>query len=159
MNWEALGAAAETLGAIAVIVSILYLAAQVRQSAVDVRSNIVHSLHSNEVELASKPSVDAVLASAVEKAHTGQQLSNEERAQYTMWVYSLLVNYQLVALEYARLGIEDQMLESQRVRLAGLMEPSLAKKAYYSLKDRFSLEMQAYIESTFAVSSHDRSVA
>ena len=159
MNWEALGAAAETLGAIAVIVSILYLAAQVRQSAVDVRSNIVHSLHSNEVELSSKPSVDAVLASAVEKAHTGQQLSDEERAQYTMWVYALLVNYQLVVLEYARLEIEDQTFTSQKVRLAGLMEPSLAKKIYYSLKDRFSPEMQVYIESTFVERSQEDSVA
>jgi hypothetical protein len=159
MNWEALGAAAETLGAIAVIVSILYLAAQVRQSAVDVRSNIIHSLHSNEVELSSKPSVDAVLASAVEKAHTGQQLSNEERAQYTMWVYALLVNHQLITLEYARLEIEDQTVSSHRARMAGLMGPSLAKKVYYSLKDRFSPEMQVYIESTFAESSHERSVA
>jgi hypothetical protein len=39
------------------------------------------------------------------------------------------------------------------------MEPSLAKKIYYSLKDRFSPEMQVYIESTFAESSHERSVA
>ena len=32
MHWDAIGAVSETLGAIAVIVSIIYLAAQVRQT-------------------------------------------------------------------------------------------------------------------------------
>lgn len=149
MNWEAVGAIAEATGAIAVIVSILYLAAQVKQSRADVRANIVHSLHSHEVDLSSKPAADSILACAIQKDHMGQKLSDEELAQYTMWVYSLLCNYQLVVLEYERLGIEDQTNETQRMRLVGLMKPILARKIYLSLKDRFSPEMQAYVESTF----------
>ena len=149
MNWEAVTAIAEVTGVLAVIISILYLAAQVRQSAADVRANIIHSLHSHEIELTSKPSVDAILASAVEKSHTGQRLSDEERAQYTMWVYSCLCHYQLIKLEYDRLKVEDQTGESYRLRLSGLMKPPLAKKIYSSLKDRFSPEMQTYVESTF----------
>jgi len=149
MNWEAVTAVAEIMGVLAVIISILYLAAQVRQSAADVRANIIHSLHSHEIELTSKPSVDTILASAVEKSHTGQRLSDEERAQYTMWVYSCLCHYQLIKLEYDRLKVEDQTGESYRLRLSGLMKPSLAKKIYNTLKDRFSPEMQAYVESAF----------
>ena len=149
MNWEAVTAVAEVMGVLAVIISILYLAAQVRQSAADVRANIIHSLHSHEIELTSKPSVDTILASAVEKSHTGQRLSDEERAQYTMWVYSCLCHYQLIKLEYDRLKVKDQTGESYRLRLSGLMEPALAKKIYSTLKDRFSPEMQTYVESTF----------
>ena len=33
MNWEAIGAIGETLGAVAVVVSLLYLAAQIRQNS------------------------------------------------------------------------------------------------------------------------------
>ena len=38
MNWEAIGALAETLGALAVIVSIIYLAAQVRQTRLQLQA-------------------------------------------------------------------------------------------------------------------------
>jgi hypothetical protein len=149
MNWEAVSAVAEVMGVLVVIISILYLAAQVRQSAADVRANMIHSLHTHEIELTSKPSVDAILASAIEKAHTGQRLSDEERAQYTMWVYSCLCHYQLIKLEYDRLKVADQTGESYRLRLSGLMKPALAKRIYGSLKDRFSPDMQAYVESMF----------
>ena len=38
MNWDAIGALAETLGALAVIVSIVYLAAQVRQTRLQLQA-------------------------------------------------------------------------------------------------------------------------
>jgi hypothetical protein len=149
MNWDAVGAIAEATGAIAVIVSILYLAAQVKQSRADVRTNVVYSLHKHEVELASMPATDSILACAIQKDHMGQKLSDEELAQYSMWMYSLLCNAQLVVLEYERLGIDDQTSKTQRMRLVGLMKPILARKIYLSFKDRFSPKMQAFVESTF----------
>ncbi len=48
MNWEAIGAVGEILGALAVVVSVTYLAVQVRQNTLQVseqnRSNRMHSL-------------------------------------------------------------------------------------------------------------------
>jgi hypothetical protein len=44
MNWEALGASAELLGAIGVIVTLLYLAAQIRQSLKDTRAEALQQL-------------------------------------------------------------------------------------------------------------------
>ena len=38
MNWDAIGAIAESLGALAVIISLIYLAAQVRQTRVQLRA-------------------------------------------------------------------------------------------------------------------------
>ena len=38
MNWDAIGAIAESLGAFAVIVSIVYLAAQVRQTRIQLQA-------------------------------------------------------------------------------------------------------------------------
>jgi hypothetical protein len=114
-----------------------------------VRTNIVYSLHKHEVDLASMPATDSILACAIQKDHMGQKLSDEELAQYSMWMYSLLCNNQLVVLEYERLGIDDQTNKTQRMRMVGLMKPILARKIYLSFKDRFSPEMQAFVESTF----------
>lgn len=146
MNWDAVGAIAELLGAIAVIVSILYLAAQVRQGSADLRASIIHSLHANEVELSSKPSVDGVLASAIDNAHTGRSLTDQERAQYTMFVYASLVSWQQVHFEYQRLGVEEELFGAQTIRLAGLLRPPLARAVWRTLRDRFTDDFNDFIE-------------
>lgn len=50
MNWEALGAIAESLGAIAVIVSIIYLAAQVRQTRIQLEAQVEDNITSRAFE-------------------------------------------------------------------------------------------------------------
>jgi hypothetical protein len=146
LNWDALGAIAELLGAVAVIVSILYLAAQVRQSAADVRANIIHSLHSNEVEIQAKPATDLILARAVEKAYTGVKLDDDERAQFSMWFYSAMINFEQVYIEYKRLGVESDLFEAQRVRMSGGLEPAISKAVWNRLKNRFSRGFQNYVQ-------------
>jgi hypothetical protein len=146
LNWDALGAIAELLGAVAVIVSILYLAAQVRQSAADVRSNIIHSLHSNEVELQAKPATDLILARAVEKAYIGGKLDDDERAQFSMWFYSSMINFEQVYIEYKRLGVESDLFEAQCVRISGGLEPAIAKAVWNRLRNRFSEDFQNYVQ-------------
>jgi hypothetical protein len=146
LNWDALGAIAELLGAVAVIVSILYLAAQVKQSAADVRSNIIHSLHSNEVELQAKPATDLILARAVEKAFTGAKLDDDERAQFSMWFYSNMINFEQVYIEYKRLGVESDLFEAQCVRISGGLEPAISKAVWNRLRNRFSEEFQNYVQ-------------
>lgn len=149
MDWDAIGAIAELLGAVAVIVSILYLAAQVRQSAADVRAEIIHSLHNNQVDLVSKPAVDTVLALGVEKAHIGEPLNREERAQYSMWVLAHLINHQQIKMEYDRLDVDPDLYASERIRLAGMMQTRLAQAVYYKMRDRFTPDYQTYVEQTF----------
>jgi hypothetical protein len=130
MNWDAVGALAELAGALAVIVSILYLARQVRQSAADVRANIIHSLHSNEVGLQAAPATDTILARAVEKAYTGERLDDDERAQFSMYIYSTMINFEQVYLEYMRLGVDSELFEAQRIRIAGGLEPPIARAVW-----------------------------
>jgi hypothetical protein len=47
MNWEALGAIAEFLGAIAVLITLLYLARQIRQNRDSVESASAETVLSN----------------------------------------------------------------------------------------------------------------
>jgi hypothetical protein len=144
MSWDAVGAMAELAGAVAVIVSILYLARQVKQSVADVRANIIHSLHANEVEVQAQPATDLILARAVEKAYTGQILVDDERAQFTMWFYAAMINIEQVYIEYKRLGVETELFEAQRARIAGGLEPELAQAVWNRLKGRFSRSFQDY---------------
>ena len=44
MNWEAVGALAELIGAAGVILSLIYLATQVRQSNQESRASMIHAI-------------------------------------------------------------------------------------------------------------------
>ena len=149
MNWEAIGAIGEVVGAVAVIVSILYLAAQVRQGAADIRANIISTLHTTEVDLIIAPAADTVLALGIEKAHTGGTLTDEERAQYSMWIYGCLVHFQQVKIEYDRLKVDDDLYDAELIRLTGMLRPELSKAVYRILQDRFTQSFRDFVEQSF----------
>ena len=146
MDWGAVGAVAELLSAIAVIVSILYLGAQVRQGASDVRASIIHSLHANEIQIQAKPSTNVILARAIEKAYTDQTLTDDERAQFSMYFYAAMINFEQVYLEYKRLNVEPGLFVAHQTRISGGLKPSLTRAVWNRLKDRFTLEFQEYVD-------------
>jgi hypothetical protein len=45
MNWDAIGAIAETLSAIAVVATLIYLALQIRQNTQVIGSSTRHAIH------------------------------------------------------------------------------------------------------------------
>lgn len=146
MNWDAIGALSDLLGAVAVIVSVLYLAAQVRLGTADVRANIINALHSKEVDVSAMVATSTVLATAVDKAHTGGVLTDEERAAYTMFLYSAWVNFQAQFHEHERLGMESEHREAARIRLAGMFESPLSKAVWERLKNRYTPQFQRHVE-------------
>ena len=88
MNWEAIGAVGEILGAIAVLVTLVYLAAQVRQNSRFVKAATYHSTMRARNEfnfaVATTPELSALLIRAQDK---GTTLDAEERQRFNslMW--------------------------------------------------------------------------
>lgn len=78
MNWEAIGAAGEVLGAIAVFVTLIYLATQVRQSNSLARFNATTELVNQFNELNRMVSTDQSLRKVLSKE---SELSDDEREQ------------------------------------------------------------------------------
>ena len=62
MNWEALGAIAEILGSVGVILTLIYLAVQIRQSAKESHANSVHLLNLQIATIGDRLSNDAEMA-------------------------------------------------------------------------------------------------
>ena len=69
MNWEAIGAVSETIGAIAVVATLIYLAVQIRQNTLMVRSEITKDLfvtaNSKLLNIASNPELRNAAAGLV----------------------------------------------------------------------------------------------
>ena len=78
MNWEAIGAAGEVLGAVAVLVTLIYLAVQVRQTRMTQRLDSVRTNRTERREfftaVRDSPFMPAILA----KLEAGEAITAEE---------------------------------------------------------------------------------
>ncbi len=88
MNWEAIGAIGEILGAIAVLVTLVYLAAQIRQNSRFVRAATYHSTSRARNEfnfaVAMTPELSALLVRARDDS-TSFDAEERQRFNSLMW--------------------------------------------------------------------------
>ena len=79
MNWDAIGAIGEVLGAIAVIFTLIYLAVQIRQNSASTRAQIRQSLAEAQIEYMNLRATDPFLRTALEKMFMGIELDPDEQ--------------------------------------------------------------------------------
>ncbi len=99
MNWDAIGAIAELLGAIGVIASLVYLATQIRhsrdqmsQNTQAMRAGSYQSFFQNLDEVAARSSSGPEYAKAVRLGSADlDQLSEEEAFYYNNWIIGVLL--------------------------------------------------------------------
>lgn len=89
MNWDAFGAIAEFGGAIAVVVSLIYLAVQVRQNTRAVKGQTAHAItERQQAELHWSHEIAGVFTKAIE---TPGELSSAEAWSLSEWLNAAIV--------------------------------------------------------------------
>ncbi len=117
MNWDAIGAVGEIVGALAVLITLIYLAMQIRQNSNMQRAQTHQQLaHERTLNLrmiiANKELRDALL-----KWHLGNPLTGDERS-ILFWFSSIhLRTYENELYQHSKGMIEDAELEVQRILL------------------------------------------
>ena len=95
MNWDAIGAIGEIVGAIAVIVTLIYLAIQIRDSARASRSAAVTdattAMQAFYQELGSNPKTSQLFLRALT---VPDSLSRDDEFQYLMMMHSCFLGFQ-----------------------------------------------------------------
>ena len=81
MNWDAIGAIAELLGALAVFASLIYLAVQIRGSTNQASAQMFQSTASEQSRVADAITGNPAHFAVWMKMHNGEQLNREEKAQ------------------------------------------------------------------------------
>lgn len=86
MDWEAIGAIAEIIGAVAIVVTLIYLAIQVRQNSEILSANVRATNFLGMADTwrigAESPELNAILA----KDRTGESLADGEKLQaFAYW--------------------------------------------------------------------------
>ena len=129
MNWDAIGAIAELLGAIGVIASLIYLATQIRQSREQMGQN-TRALRSgtflefqNQFTSTMQPvALDPELARFVERG-LANQLPEEDAFRFGVWLMGILVALENAHYQYRAGLLDDDRWKQYHIRLRAFVSP------------------------------------
>ena len=91
MNWDAIGAIAELLGAVAVVASLIYLATQIRQSTRATQGASLEFISKLSIDFLVQVASDAETASIFRRGLTeSEQLNADELLRFDMLIFAVL---------------------------------------------------------------------
>ncbi len=82
MNWEAIGAIGEVVGAVAVVVTLLYVARQIHQANAQTQARARYSFIEAYGEMNVSISTNREVASVFRRGFSGDDLDDDERMQF-----------------------------------------------------------------------------
>ncbi len=147
MDWEAIGAIGEILGAIGVIVTLGYLTSQIRQNTKATRSQSVQSLAESgatmNAMIVEKPDVARVFLAGMSDYRS---LSAEDRLRYRFLIGQWLLAFEAVYIQHD-MGTADKHVFDSRMRvLEEWLNNEGGLAAWNAAKSGFSIEYVQYIE-------------
>lgn len=114
MNWGAVSAVAELLGAIGVIVTLLYLTRQVRENTASIRRattrNALQSIADFNQWVAGDPDLVDLFWRGSERP---DELSEEEWQRFVSLASTLIRRFELLYLDHRSEALSDQLWSSQ----------------------------------------------
>lgn len=148
MNWDAISAVSEIVAAAAVVVSVVYLAAQVRSSnetfRVGLRESLFHSTLEWNAHIAGDPELPWLFQRAVRDL---EGLNEKERARAIHVLYSFFKTHENQYLHYLEGSVEEKVWRrsSQILRAYGTQPGA---QAYLKVRiDAFTDEFQEVLQS------------
>lgn len=144
MNWEIIAAAAELVGASAVVASLVYLGLQTRNSVMEDRARTMHDMASQftawQMAMATDPEMTRIWVNGIGDYTS---LNNIEKAQFVFLAGSVCRIQENIFLQYKAGRLEHDIWEPYSVALGSLANSSGLREY---LKVRESFHTKAWIE-------------
>lgn len=157
MNWEAFGAIAETVGAIAVIVTIAYLAVQIRQNTTALRSSATNEVNQQLANLYADVSIHSEVASIfVRGSYDPTKLDQFETARYFAMMQRVMFILQNVVLQTKDNLLDQEILYSWSRIVRALASMPGFEPFWEERKFVLSPEVQRYVETLLLDESDSR---
>ena len=146
MNWDALGAIGEVIGAVAVVLSLLYVARQVRDGSKQIRLNTT----SNLMTLTQDSFAPIFLSQANQDIwHSGletpEDLTDAQFRQFLTYMDRVFYAYQLLVTQYDSGVVEDDVFNMQGAYFKYLYQTSGGQKWWPQSKLALSERVRFYL--------------
>ena len=157
MNWDAIGAIGETLGAIAVFVSLLYLATQIRTQNKETRLTAIRELSQTMNEVSSSISSSSEMASIFNRATADgfEQLDATEGIRYATFLNTMFRTWENAYYQFADGRLDTRLWSSMNMQLTE-MASSRGCQQYWSKRSHFfSEDFRRHIDELEAAEFRD----
>jgi len=121
MNWEAISAISETVGAVAIVATLVYLAIQIRQNTASVKGSAYQEWVAANLELnmaATEPTLSHLL---VLGNFDSASLSNESFVAFAMWKLGVMQMAQATDYLFRTGSLDRDLWETEINRAAGIL--------------------------------------
>jgi hypothetical protein len=151
MNWEAIGALGEVLGAAGVVVSLLYLASQVRQNTLAMRATSAASAAGSMREIIGPFLVDPARSGLVARGFEDPtSLSADEKAFMVNVSFNLLRQWETLHFQYVNGIAEGQLFDSYEDLYSQYMASPLLSEYWALRRTMFTPRFRDYIDALMA---------
>ena len=146
LNWNAIGAVAELFGAVGAIVSLLYLATQLRQSNVLAKRNAVQTLLASRGELnrflASDPAISDLYWRGLDSP---DDLNESEWHRFIIILSTLVRQFEAIHTDHDAGLLSDGIWQSQNNSIQRWMSKPGAQRVLKELKADFDPEFVRHV--------------
>ena len=146
MNWEAIGAIGEIVGAFAVVLSLVYLGTQIRTQNKESRLASMHQTveaQRESMRILLEPQVTEDYLAALEDY---EQASPTQRFRFTMAVMIIFKATQDAYLRHLENRLDGDLFHSFGVQLADLMANESAQIVWKSRRHQFDARYRDYVD-------------
>ena len=152
MNWEAISAIAEVLGVIAIVVSLIYVAVQIRQNTKVARAATRQAIADSTENLGSDLLTNGEMAEIFVKHMSGEELSAVESLRLQARCYRDMQHWENIFYQFSEGMVSADQWLGFRKNLAALINIDAYREywnhesSHYS--DSFRAEIAAIIEQS-----------
>jgi hypothetical protein len=112
MNWEAIGAVGEIVGALAVLVTLVYLAMQIRQNTKSVQAAAVDSANSQVSKIREVIFADADVANMYRRGNEDPaSLSEDDTIRYRLLIHNIMLSLSNSITQASVSGLSESMTQ------------------------------------------------
>jgi hypothetical protein len=159
MNWDAIGAVGEIIGALAVVFSIVYLAIQIRQNAKSLQSTVEQSISNQFSSITANASMSNIPGLLIRASKDPSELTDEEIGQVTMYTSALLRTFEHAHYQYRLGNLSRETWDAFEPSMVAVMSSDLNRRYWYLRADTFQTDfrvaLQRILEETPARTSVD----
>jgi hypothetical protein len=146
MDWDAIGAIGEIVGAAAVFGSLFYVGRQISQSVLAIKGQTFQSLVQSLVQLNSSMMDSPGLAEMVGKTIKGEELSESEFLNYQIVMFPVFRNAESAHYQYQLGLIEREQLMSLTGQFYTTLTTRENRRVWDQMKAQRPREFREFIE-------------
>jgi hypothetical protein len=152
MNWDAIGAIAELLGAVGVIATLAYLGIQIRQNTVSTRTSSYQAAIATTIEAIMRMGLDSDAARILTSGSADSAtLSTEEQTRYAMLTSGIFRNFENIFYQHKQGAIDDLLWSGWSSRMRTTFAQPGVHVWWLEYRAGFAKDFAAHLESAPAV--------